>query len=189
MSNKRIRNELSTLSNNKSLTVVYKNNNLDFIYKLLLINKNQDKIPPEVFRDNILPFINVREVPKTHLQNMEYMIDKYDISNLYIQTICQKKIYTIHFNIPREYPFKPPKFWINNICGSRIKDLGDIHNVPWDDYKKIIYSELCYIYDEYFYNSWSPMNKLESCIEQIQHGLEIHNNLDWTSGLLKLIKN
>lgn len=189
MASKRIPKELQILSNNTNLTVTYKNNRLDHIYKLLIINQRLDKIPDEVFRGNILPFINHKEVPTLNLQNIDYMVNNYDLSNLYIQTFCQKKLYTIRFHIPKDFPFKPPKFWINNIPGSRIKDLGDIYDTPWDDYKKVVFSELSYIYDEYFYTTWSPMSTLESCMKQIVHGLEIHNNLYWTSGLLKLMKD
>ena len=44
MASKRIPKELQILSNNTNLTVTYKNNRLDHIYKLLIINQRLDNI-------------------------------------------------------------------------------------------------------------------------------------------------
>jgi len=138
-------------------------NEKNFDYHILWCFKR--KIPTDIIRDDLLSFL---QTPLTlPLNNIQ--------SKFKIKSIIKNKPFNIKFNIPKDFPFKSPKFTINNHGGYQLK------NIKNDKKTQDLLIDMFSI----FLNEWSPMLTLKNCIDQIILAIEIHMTLSYKSKIIK----
>ena len=130
------------------------------IYTLIL--SLQRYIHPYIIQYHIIPYILSPS-------------DNFIYSTFTIKTVLDKHPLNIKFLIPKEYPFKPPRFTINKISGCKLKNLGQ-------DNSHCV--ELLHKKFSIFGNEWSPAIKLIDCIDTILLAIKIHLNLKSKSPFL-----
>ena len=121
----------------------------------------QPCISLDIIRTCIIPYTRMPLTLNSHV-NSEFAV-KIDI---------EKIPFNIKFFIPNTFPFKPPKFTINNISGCQLKNMNTQTSIFLEDLMKI------------FYDQWSPVIRLINCLNTIKLAIEIHLNSRFKSGFL-----
>ena len=146
---------------------------LDYIYHLLWVLNR--KMPNEVTRDYIFPHLQLPIQWKV-IKGME---PKDLTSSFTVQTVIADKEWNMQFNIPKDYPFKPPKIRLNGISSLQLKNLGNNDDVDTFELMKTI--------DEHFHDQWSPVTTIKACIELLTTAIDVHNNLSYKSTFLEVV--
>ena len=147
----------------------------DYNYHILWVMKEKN-IPDEIARAHILPKLD-KPITQEDIQDID------DVRHTFtVKKKINNREWDIKFNIPNDFPFKPPKFTLNKLGSCQLKNIG---NSNYDNDNAAL--ELLVDIDRHFYNQWSPAFRLEHCIEFIRVALDIHHNLPYKSNFMSLV--
>jgi len=139
-----------------------------------MVEKN---LPDGIAREYILPCLEIA-ITQEDIQDIHDVRHTFTVK----KTINNRK-WEIRFRIPVDFPFKPPKFTINGLSSSQLKNIG---NNNYDKDSAVL--DLLVDIDLHFYNQWSPAFRLVHCIDFIRVALDIHHNLPYKSNFMSLVE-